>query len=980
MGATDRILAGTGGTKRGETEAAPGTSTQTTRLLLRIVADRAGSEGIDRILGSAGLRDQRERLQSVAGRISYPDKIRLFEAAAAELGDPRIGLLLGPAALEDPALDSLRVLARAQGSPAALIRGLPRMSMRFDTAAVLRSEQVQAGRAVVARKVLPPHHPNRIDCDYNLGLLAQLPVVFGLPPARVGHGLICQLNGSPECLYHLAWTETPLQRLRGLLRKFKRNEPDLSRESSAEYRLQVLEGAASDLVSNGPLEELLDRIATRADSAVHAPGHLLAVRLPAGGRHIRVRGTGGALAAALADDGVTLTLANTSLVELPVLSVPVTSGAHRYGVLVAVAHPGQEFFPEDTTTLAAYARYAAASLDIAGVVAEARENGETARLLLDVARALAAGSTVGTVAAAVADAVPTLSGANRSAVALWDAGTGKVRIAGMSGWHGELAEKLAAYVTTAKESPELRELLGNGAPLLVDRNGSDWAKDVLAAFNVSAFAAIPILAGDQLTGLVLAHWADGAAPKTLEGAPTERLTGLACLAAVALDNIRLLEDAQRQALHDSLTGLPNRALLEDRLEASLAQASRNGRRVGLLFCDINRFKRINDNLGHGAGDSVLRHVAAQLQAAVRSSGTVARYSGDEFVILLPDIGSLVEAEQMAAEVRANLVEPLEVNGREIFVDVAIGTSVSGTRPHERTETQSEAARQLIEDADFEMYRSKAQARGQTPPRIKRKDGLRLETDLHGAAGRGELRVHYQPQIDVATDTIVAAEALVRWQHPELGLLLAGEFVPVAEDSDLITEVGAHVLTEACRAAAAWRAAGHCIDVAVNVSAVQLGNTGFTSFVRETLECTRFPAAALTLEVTESQALSESSVNDLNLNELRSLGVGISVDDFGTGYSSLAQLHRLPVTEVKIDRSFTARLAEDGSSAFIAGIVGLGQGLGLRVVAEGVETRDQLEALRGMGCERVQGYLLGKPVEAPVLEELLREGANGNGRR
>jgi diguanylate cyclase (GGDEF)-like protein len=531
-------------------------------------------------------------------------------------------------------------------------------------------------------------------------------------------------------------------------------------------------------------------------------------------------------------------------------------------------------------------------------------------------------------------------------------------------------------VTTAEESPELSEILASGAPLLVNRNSSDWARDALAYFDVSAFAAIPIRSGDQLTGLVLAHWADGAAPTRLGGAVTERLTGLACLAAVALDNIRLLEDARRQALHDPLTGLPNRALLEDRLETSLARAGRDGRRIGVLFCDVNRFKRINDNLGHGAGDSVLRHVAAQLRAAVRSSDTVARYSGDEFVILLPDLETPLEAEQIAAKVRESLIEPLDVNGREIFVDVAIGTSVSGARPHEGTDRQSETARLLIEDADFEMYRSKARARGQTPPGIKRKDGLRLETDLHGAAGRGELRVHFQPQFDVATNTIVAAEALVRWQHPELGLLPPGEFIPLAEDSNLIAEVGAHVLTEACRAAASWRAMGHCIDIAVNLSAVQLGGAGFTAFVRETLQHTRCRAAALTLEVTESQALSESPVSDRNLHELRALGVGISVDDFGTGYSSLAQLHRLPVTEIKIDRSFTTRLAEDRSATFVAGIIGLGQGLGLRVVAEGVETPDQLEALRAMGCERVQGYLLGAPVEAPAFEELLRAGSNG----
>ncbi|MET1154025.1 diguanylate cyclase, partial [Arthrobacter sp.] len=392
---------------------------------------------------------------------------------------------------------------------------------------------------------------------------------------------------------------------------------------------------------------------------------------------------------------------------------------------------------------------------------DARETADSAQLLLNLARSLAKDSTLGAAAAAIADAVVALSGASRSAVALWDSVTGKAWVAGTSGWHGELAEKVAAYATTAQDSPELAELVSHGTPMLVDRNGSNWAKQVLAEFEVTAIACIPIIAGNQVTGLLLADWVLRPAPESLGAALTERLTGLAGLAAVALENIRLLDDARRQTLHDPLTGLPNRALLEDRLETSLAQPARNGRRVGVLFCDINRFKRINDNLGHGAGDIVLRHVATQLQTAVHASDTVARYSGDQFVIRLPDTGTWLEVEQVASKVRASLSEPVEVDGRKVFVDLAIGSRVSDPFLGEGTHSHSEAARRLIANANLEMHRSKAQARGETPP-VKRKDYLRLETDLRGAASRGELRVQYQPQIDVTTNKIVAAEALVRW--------------------------------------------------------------------------------------------------------------------------------------------------------------------------------------------------------------------------
>jgi EAL domain-containing protein (putative c-di-GMP-specific phosphodiesterase class I) len=289
------------------------------------------------------------------------------------------------------------------------------------------------------------------------------------------------------------------------------------------------------------------------------------------------------------------------------------------------------------------------------------------------------------------------------------------------------------------------------------------------------------------------------------------------------------------------------------------------------------------------------------------------------------------------------------------------------------------ARTLIEQADVEMYRTRARSRGQIPPDITRERTLRLETDLRGAARRGELRVQYQPQIDLTTNAIVGAEALVRWQHPELGLLSPAEFIPLAEDSRLILEVGAYVLEEACRAGAALHASGYPIEMSVNVSAVQLGNPGITALVQDTLIGTGFPAAFLTLEITESQAISENAANDGHLHQLRALGVVLSIDDFGTGYSSLAQLHRLPVTEIKIDRSFTSRLADpaEPSSEFVAAIIGLGHGLGMRVIAEGVETTAQLDALRALGCERAQGYLPGKPAELSVLEDLLSAGRDRN---
>jgi diguanylate cyclase (GGDEF)-like protein len=953
----------------GTDKIAPGSSTGVTRVLLRVVTDDAGPDGVDRVLVRAGLSNRREQLLSADERISYPEKLRLFDAAAEVLADPRIGLRLGAASLHDDALEPWRRLAREQGSPAAAFRGVSPFSTRFDSATLLACHRADDGSASLSWQVLPPYQPNRVDCDAQMSFLAQVPVLFGLPRARVAHGDACQVTGDTECRYEVTWTVPPLQRLCGLLRKPAPNKELPDRGAMAEHRLRTLEGAAADLASMESLEEILDKILDRTDSAVHAPGHLLAVRTPAGGRHVRTRGLGDVLAAALNANGTALSPDSSVLDGLPVMSAPIQSAKHFYGVLAAVAHAGQEFFPNDAEALASYARHAAVSLDIAGVVAKAREHGETAHLLLSVSNSLAEHSTVPALASSLADAVPALSGADRSAIALLDPEAGRLKIAGMSGWHGELAERLASYIVDAQDSPELTHMLANRSPLLVDTGGSDWAQGMLEEFKISALAAVPIMTGDQLTGIVLAHWV-GPGPASLAGALTDRLSGLAALAAVAMERIGLLEHARRQALHDPLTELPNRALLEDRLESSLAQSGRNGSQVGLLFCDVNRFKRINDGLGHGAGDAVLRHIAAQLRAAVPDSGTVARYSGDEFVVLLPDLNTPSEVDQVASRIRSSLAEPIEIDGKQIVLDVAIGSTLGRVSPGDEAASHAESGRLLVAKADLEMYRAKARARGQALPVVRRRHDLQLEADLRGAASRGELSVQFQPQIDMATRSVVAAEALVRWEHPELGLLTPGEFIPLAEDSNLITEVGAHVLSTACVAGAGWRAAGHSIEIAVNVSSVQLSDPRFPAFVQDTLTRSTFPATALTLEITESQAMTDSSVNDSNLRELRDLGVGISIDDFGTGYSSLAQLHRLPVTEVKIDRSFTTRLGEDGSDAFIAGIIGLAHGLGLLVVAEGVETADHLAALAKVGCDRAQGFLLGKPMDAPELEKIL----------
>jgi diguanylate cyclase (GGDEF)-like protein len=932
-----------------------GTSTLTTRVVLRLVAQRRGEDSVDHLLRSIGMDDRRTLLESRHGRVAYADKIEVFAAAARVLDDPRFGLHLAGLVIDDPEFALLRQLVRAAGSPGRVFQHVSRVSARFDSAAVFRCVRVGRTSAVLAWRVLAPNDPHRVDCDYNLGMLQRMPILFGLPPATVLHP-VCQIDGAPECLYDIRWTPRPARAAMSWARSRRQGSVGSFVDTGQyEAKIAALEAAANDVVAGGPVEDSLARIGARADSALHAAGHLLAVTLPRGDRHVHHVGVGAALVAAV-DDLEASDPGLRTVAGHPVVVTPVVSSTRRYGVLAVVAVPGREFSLDDVATLDAYGRHVAATLEMTTLLARAGEEARTATMLLDVARSLSQHRTVAALAEAVAAAVLPLSGARRSSFALLDPDTRVLTIAGSSGWPRELVAEAERYTTDPTRSPELYDLVRSPQPVLIDAGRSAWARATLAELGVRAMVAAPVVHQGDPLGILLAHWVDGA-PDRMTEVLSARLSGLAGLAAVALDNTRLLERVRRQALHDALTDLPNRLLLEDRLDQALSAARRTGAPVGLLFCDVNRFKRVNDTLGHAAGDELLRRLADALRASVRDGDTVARLSGDEFIVLLPLVQDSATLREVTARIRSRLAEPLLVAGEEIHVNMAIGDALSDGWVPGSAPPRTIAAGELIARADREMYQLKARTRGLPTPTPNGVDRLRLETDLRGASGRGELVVHYQPQTDVRTGQVVAVEALVRWHHPDLGLVAPSVFIPIAEDSGAIDELGAHVLQEACRTVVGWRIAGRPLEVAVNVSASQLHADGFVDLVRGVLVETGLTADRLVLEVTESQVVSDAA-SGTHLRSLRDLGVGISIDDFGTGYSSLAQLRRMPVTELKIDRSFTAELP--GSRAFVAGIVGLAHGLGLRVVAEGIEQADQLQALVAAGCDRAQGYLLGRP--------------------
>jgi diguanylate cyclase (GGDEF)-like protein len=419
------------------------------------------------------------------------------------------------------------------------------------------------------------------------------------------------------------------------------------------------------------------------------------------------------------------------------------------------------------------------------------------------------------------------------------------------------------------------------------------------------------------------------------------------------------------AHHDALTGLPNRTLFQARLEQCLQRAARYQRQVGLVFLDLDRFKTVNDTLGHPVGDALLKQVATVLAKQVREADTIARLGGDEFVIILDDIPALRFAANFVERLLTVFAQPFLVEGHELFVTASIGVSVY---PQDGEEIDA-----LVRHADVAMYQTKNSGRNgfsffsatMTEGATER---LRLEHDLHGALQRHEFVLHYQPQFSLETRQLMGVEALCRWNHPTLGLVPPNQFIPIAEDVGLIDRLGAWVLEESCRQMIAWDHAGFRVPrLAVNLSVRELERTNLVDEITDILQRTGITPDRLELEVTESMIMRNPEVGIQTLAALRELGVTLAVDDFGTGYSSLAYLKRLPLNRLKIDRSFVEKLTQDpNDDAIVRAILALGRSLGLETLAEGIETLAQVDFLVAEGCVEGQGYLFSRPLPPDEL--------------
>jgi diguanylate cyclase (GGDEF)-like protein len=511
------------------------------------------------------------------------------------------------------------------------------------------------------------------------------------------------------------------------------------------------------------------------------------------------------------------------------------------------------------------------------------------------------------------------------------------------------------------------EVVAEQRPVVIPRGSREpAAARYLAEHGVTDLVMVPLVQSGGVVGTVAVYNRLGEV-STFDDDDVKMFETLANHVSISLENARLIDrlrsevaEKQHQALHDPLTALGNRTLFATRAAQAVRESRTAGWRVAVLLMDLNRFKEVNDTLGHQQGDTLLRQVAARLRASSPPAATIARLGGDEFVVLIPQIRSAREAEQVAIEIQLAMQQPFQVDELQLAVTGAIGIAV--------TPDHGDDPATLLQHADIAMYQAK-EGRDSGVQLYDNRDNqhshrrLALASALKEALDGGELSVHYQPKADLRTNRVVGVEALLRWEHPRYGAVPPDEFIPLAESTGLMRRLTAFVLRESLEQLARWHELGFTeLHVAVNLSARSLIDLELADEIQELLVATGVPAANLTLEITETQMMADTSRTLVVLERLNELGTQISIDDFGTGYSSLTYLKRLPVHEVKIDRSFVDTMSSDDANATIVrSIIDLGRNLSLRVVAEGVEDGITWEALAALDCDIAQGYFLSKPI-------------------
>ena len=785
-------------------------------------------------------------------------------------------------------------------------------------------------------------------CDFAALQYALIPILFELPPGEVVEEE-CQFRGDAACLFRFRW-----EQLDG-----DASKADFFRVRSQmlEAQLEQIQDMITDLASNDCYEDVLQGfVESSLRTAVGAGGAVLALAPRMGvGRKVYSEGYSPAEAEVLAHDLLTGEVESSRMI-----AVEVASARRRYGVL-ALDEGGGVFSSHSRATLETNARLAAAALDTVDALEDARHQADTSRALLELSTSLTEIVSTQEMAARVARTVSDVIGCDRAAIFLDEGGLPRGPDVGfwLVGSWGYSDVALAQLGSGPIPRPS------STSPLLADGGAFDRLVELGNVATVTA----PIVVTGEMIGFITASVIDDPDRLSVTASLTEQLSGLAAQASIAISNARLVDHIRFQAVHDTLTGLPNRALILDRTEQMLARARRTSVSVAALFIDLDGFKDVNDTLGHGVGDQLLQAVSQRLTVSMRESDSIGRLGGDEFVVLVDGTTMDAGPELVAARLLEVLRSPFElegVPGGSLSLSASIGIAI-GTRP---------SAAELLRDADIALYEAKAAGKNcyvafEPAMHAAVQDHHLLAMDLREALRARQYFLMYQPIFNLTGGQTTGVEALLRWNHPRRGVVQPDMFIPILEDSGMITEVGRWVLQEACLQGARWRSLGYELDVSVNVSARQLEADTLVDDVRNALRTSGFEASGLIVEITETAIMRDVDAVVPRLMALKATGVRIAIDDFGTGYSSLAYLQQFPVDTLKIDRSFITSMADSPESgAMIRTLVQLGKTLGLETLAEGIEEPEQYSRLEREHCDSGQGYLYARPLEVAAVEAFL----------
>ncbi len=656
------------------------------------------------------------------------------------------------------------------------------------------------------------------------------------------------------------------------------------------------------------------------------------------------------------------------------LGVPLVVRDRIIGALTVDSHKPNRYGADDARTAMAFGRHAAAAIEHARLLASERAARHHAERLRAATQALSSTIDLQEVFALILSELRKVVPYDSASVQQL---TGqRLELIGGHGFRNLPNLIGLSFDVLAEDNPN-REVVRTRAPvILTDAPASypNFGTDPHREADIHSWLGVPLLFGDRLIGMLSV---DSKQPGFYTAEHAGMALSFAAQAAIAIENARLFAAAQRElaerkeaqqrlnylANFDPVTGLANRTLLGDRLGQALATARRENKLVGILFLDLDRFKMINDTLGHAAGDQLLKAVGQRLKHTVREGDTVARMGGDEFTLVLPQLDTVEDSERVAEKVSDAFARPFVIDGREVFVSTSIGVSLF---PSDGADLEV-----LLSNADAAMYWAKGQGgnmhRFFTTDIVRAVERLDIESDMRHALDRSELLLHYQPLVNLCTGRVVGVESLMRWRHPRRGLVLPDDFVPLAEETGLIVPFGAWALGEACRQGMAWQLAGFApLRVSVNVSARQL-SANLVKTVKSALTDSGLKPSCLLLEITESILVQNPEAAISTLRELNALGVALAIDDFGVGYSSLSQLKRFPFDMLKIDQSFVRDIPDDSNdAAIVTAIIAMAHALGVSVVAEGVETTAQRALLKERGCDAIQGRLVCPPLTAAEL--------------